>query len=186
MTPRLLLLGGILVSAVLGAGLLAGHFLTRPSAVAVQFGPPAAGDGQVRVYVSGAVQHPGVYPLHPGDRIVDAVEAAGGAATDADTVAVNFAERIHDEEHIHVPQAGESVEPSTPAADAAGAQRVDLNRASAALLQSLPGVGATRAANIVASRQQQGPFRQPDDLRQRNLLTSQIYARVKHMIEVNP
>ena len=57
----------------------------------------------LRVYVAGAVRHPGVYELGTGDRLVDAVDAAGGASEDADLEAVNLARRIEDEEYYYIP-----------------------------------------------------------------------------------
>ena len=58
---------------------------------------------ELRVYVAGAVRQPGVYPLSGGDRLVDAVEAAGGAADDADLEAVNLAMRVVDEGYYYIP-----------------------------------------------------------------------------------
>ncbi len=58
---------------------------------------------ELRVYVAGAVRQPGVYPLTGGDRLVDAVEAAGGAADDADLEAVNLAVRVEDEGYYYIP-----------------------------------------------------------------------------------
>ncbi len=58
---------------------------------------------ELRVYVAGAVRQPGVYPLSGGDRLVDAVEAAGGAADDADLEAVNLAVRVGDEGYYYIP-----------------------------------------------------------------------------------
>ena len=78
--------------------------------------PPTPADGPVsgvvsavdeipklRVYVAGAVRHPGVYPLETGDRLVDGVEAAGGATGDADLEAVNLAIRVEDEGYYYIP-----------------------------------------------------------------------------------
>ncbi len=72
-------------------------------------GPVSPEDGledstpELRVYVAGAVRQPGVYPLTSGDRLVDAVEAAGGATDDADLEAVNLAVRVEDEGYYYIP-----------------------------------------------------------------------------------
>lgn len=68
---------------------------------------------QLRVYVAGAVRHPGVYPLAAGDRLVDVVEAAGGAAADADLDAVNLAMRVEDEGYYYIP--AKAVQPAATA-----------------------------------------------------------------------
>ena len=65
------------------------------------------------MFVSGAVARPGVYQLRDGNRLVDALVAAGGPTADADLVAVNQALRVRDEDHLHIPRIGEI---STPTA----------------------------------------------------------------------
>lgn len=104
-----------LVAVGFGAGLLASRWFGGPSAVTVQFGDPTNRD-DIRVYVTGAVLQPGVYHLHAGDRVVDAVQAAGGPAVDANTEAVDFAKRVQDEQSIHVPRDGEPIAPPTKVA----------------------------------------------------------------------
>lgn len=65
--------------------------------------------GEIEVYVTGAVQHPGVYPLADGSRWIDALEAAGGPTSDADLTGVNLAKRAQDEDQVVVPRAGTAV-----------------------------------------------------------------------------
>jgi competence protein ComEA len=169
-----------------GAGVLLSTVCSGPPPVIVQFGDARTSGSQIRVYVSGAVRSPGVYPLHEGDRVVDAVAAAGGPAGDADTEAVHFAQALRDGQDLHVPRVGEPAPSPEAGAPSGGSERVDLNRADVALIRSLPGVGATRAANIVNSRQRDGPFQRPDDLLQRKLLTPSVYSQVKDLVEVSP
>jgi competence protein ComEA len=167
----------------LGCGALGASIAARPSSVVVQFGDAASRNGPIRVYVSGAVQTPGVYSVQPGDRLVDAVEAAGGPADDADTDAINFAERLQDGQHVHVPRIGDPPQ-RADAALTPEPQLVDINHADVNLLRSLPGVGSTRAANIVASRQKDGQFQRPEDLLARKLLTQTLFDQVKPLITV--
>jgi competence protein ComEA len=118
----------------------------------------------LQVYLTGAVGRPGVYTFRPGERLADALEAAGGPAPDADLTQINLAARLQDQDHLHVPRVGEAARlPEVPP----GAQRVsriNLNRATAAELEALPGIGPTRAAAIVEYRQRQGEFKTVEDL----------------------
>ena len=178
----------VVVAALLlgfGAGALGSSYCSRPSSVVVQLPDSGSKTGPIRVYISGAVRTPGVYPVQAGDRLVDAVEAAGGPADDADTEAVNFAERLQDGQHYAVPRIGDPPQAVEPVSTT-GVQLVDLNRADASLLRSLPGLGATRAANIVDSRQKDGPFQRPEDLLTRKLLTQALFDRIKALITVEP
>jgi competence protein ComEA len=134
---------------------------------------PDVGPLEVTVHVTGAIVTPGVVTLRAGARVADAVDAAGGLGADAELARINLARPLADGEHVHVPRVGEeplSTPPSTGAPpdqpgamDAAG--RLDLNRATAEELQSLPGIGPSRSAAIVRHREEHGPFRVPGDLR---------------------
>ena len=130
-----------------------------------------AGDAaaDVYVYVSGAVRNPGVYPLRPGDRLQQALEAAGGATGDAQLEAVNLALRVQDAGHYHIPKVGETptaaLSQSTTASPGTGPSStgscgdlIDLNSASVAELESLPGIGPVRASAIISYREKHGPF----------------------------
>ncbi|MFE7605152.1 helix-hairpin-helix domain-containing protein [Brachybacterium paraconglomeratum] len=136
------------------------------------------------VHVSGAVASPGVVRLPPGARVDDALRAAGGATGEAELASVNLARPVVDGEQIHVPVPGEeppAVAAPAPAADAppagdAGAGDgtagggeevgglIDLNTASVAELDELPGVGPAIAQRIVDHREQNGPFESVDQL----------------------
>jgi competence protein ComEA len=137
--------------------------------------------GDIQVYVTGAVQHPGVYPLPDGSRWIDALDAAGGGTSDADLAGVNLAKRAQDEDQVVVPRAGTAVAgavqaPGTP---------VNLNTASEADLEKLPGVGQVRAGKIVQSRTTDGPFAQVEDLVQRQLVPASVFQDIAPMITVN-
>ena len=156
---------------------------TLPRAAPGDAGPPAASAGslpappsvaaaEVVVQVAGAVNQPGVYHLAEGSRVTDLIAAAGGPAADADLQAMALASRLTDGQRVQVPHQGE-VLPSTATGGApAGATGsgvtpaapIDLNAASEADLDALPGVGPTTARAIVAYREAHGPFHQVDDL----------------------
>lgn len=115
---------------------------------------------EVVVHVAGAVVAPGVHRLPPGARVIDAVEASGGLAPDADPSAVNLAALLEDGAQVYVPRVGEAPPPSASLGpsteDASGP--VDLNTADVALLETLPGIGPATAAAIVDHRERHGPF----------------------------
>jgi competence protein ComEA len=123
------------------------------------------------VHVSGAVAAPGIVTLPDGSRVGDAVTRAGGPTDDAWVDRLNLAQPLSDGERVHVPAEGEEDPPSSsgaaPSADGGAAPRgpVDLNRAGAEELETLPGIGPTRARAIVDHRETHGPFGEPGDLR---------------------
>ncbi len=121
---------------------------------------------EVLVHVAGAVQRPGVYRLQPGDRVIDAVDAAGGATTQAVVHAVNLAAPLSDGQRVHIPVEGEpvSVEAVAPSASPGAPAPISLNSATEAELVGLTGVGPVLAAAIVAHRDAHGPFSSIDEL----------------------
>lgn len=140
---------------------------------------PGAGAGELVVHAAGAVVRPGVYHLAAGARVADLVEAAGGLATDADGDRVNLALPLADGERVYVPAVGQAEVPVVPGgagggggtgggagADGGGVATapVDVNVASQAELEALPGVGPVTARAIIDHREQHGPFAAVDDL----------------------
>ncbi len=124
------------------------------------------------VQAAGAVVHPGVYRLPDGARVAELIEAAGGATADADLDRVALAAKLADGQRIAVPRRGDPASPAEPASGASGTGAVapgpvgpvDLNRATTADLDRLPGVGPATAAAIVAYRDAHGPFGSIDEL----------------------
>lgn len=120
------------------------------------------GPASLLVHVAGAVARPGVYELAGDDRVLDAIGEAGGALPDADLDQLNLAAPLSDGVQIRVPAEGEILPTSSPANSVTGP--VDLNRASAIELETLPGVGPSTAAAIASWRDEHGPFVVVDDL----------------------
>jgi competence protein ComEA len=139
-------------------------FLRWPSPGAIRIETPAPAptrQARIAVYVTGAVASPGVYDLPEDVLAGDALAAAGGAVAGADLAAVNLAMRLADGAHLHVPLVGEApADPSTTPSLA----KLDINSASAEALESLPGVGPSLAARIVAYRELSGPFSTVEEL----------------------
>lgn len=119
------------------------------------------------VHVAGAVARPGVYRLPPGARVADAVEAAGGPAPGAELHRLNLAAALVDGSQVYVPLEGErppAVESAAGGGAEAPAGPLDLNAATAAQLEELPGIGPATAAAIVEAREERGGFSSVDDL----------------------
>ena len=121
----------------------------------------------IKVQVSGEVMFPGVYAMNSGDRVIDAIAAAGGTVPDADLSGINLSRRVQDEAHYHVPAIGEANSAALVAA-ASGSEGssgpIDLNTAQAHQLETLPGIGRSLAGAIVAYREDNGPFSFVDDV----------------------
>lgn len=182
----------VLVNAIiLGAVIV---FLNRPApkTIAIEPATPASVSpttptpGRIVVYVSGAVQAPGVYELPDGARVDEALKAAGGPTADADLARINLAKRLHDEEQVYVPRLGET-NPPVPPAGATGGQtggKVNINTATAAEFETLPGIGPALAQRIVEYRQAHGPFARIEDLKKVSGIGDKMFERIKDLITV--
>jgi competence protein ComEA len=125
------------------------------------------------VHVAGSVAHPGVYDLAAGERVDAAIEAAGGPTPVADLDGLNLAATVSDGQRVYVPAMGEvdpatvpsaGVDPGVTPGDAISSGPVDLNTATPAELETLPGIGPATAAAIVDDRDRHGPFSSVGDL----------------------
>lgn len=133
---------------------------------------------ELLVHVAGAVSSPGVVRLPGGSRVVDAVEAAGGLRADADPDRTNLAAPLTDGQRVVVPVLGRPLPPEATVPQGGGgggesgsggspdgpAGPIDLNTATEAELDTLPGVGPATATAIISHREDAGPFRTVDDL----------------------
>lgn len=155
-------------------------------------GGPIAGGAEIVVDVGGAVVRPGVYRLATGARIGDAIEAAGGFSprVDVDRVGreVNLAATLTDGAQVRVPSrddAGPSVAPGGGGATSASGdgQLVNLNTATEAELDALPGIGPVTAAKILESRAD-SPFRTVDELRERGLVGEKTLEKLRPLLTV--
>jgi competence protein ComEA len=176
-------LAGLAVVVVVtlgGAGLWYTRSLPKPVAVQAAPAAPVASGGEavagsptpspvsIFVDVAGWVRQPGVYEFATGQRVIDAIDAAGGARSGADLAALNLAAPLTDGTQILVPKAGAAPAGSgTAIPGAAGSvdgALVNINTASATELEALDGVGEVIAAAIVDYRTQNGPFTSVDQL----------------------
>jgi len=156
-----------------------------PQPLEIRFDDPALDGVAIEVYVTGAVQKPGVYPLHEGDRIEDALAAASGPTQDADTESLNLALRVRDQDQIAVPRRGEVAGAAVTSTPGAG-QKIDINSATARELDALPGIGEVYSQKIVDSRAAEGPFHRTEELVERKVIPSATYDKIKDLITVAP
>jgi competence protein ComEA len=151
---------------------------------------PSATVGQIAIHVSGAVHNPGVYQLPSDARVQQAIEAAGGLLSDANSGGLNLAAYLIDGQQLYVPRIGETPSPSPTgqkgtSADTPGAGIiVDLNTASIEQLEALPCLGSTLAERIVAYRQSNGPFRSLEEIDQIKGIGSSCIEKVRGQLIV--
>ena len=149
----------------------------RPQPVPITLQPPptwtptpsptaTATPAPVAVFISGAVSKPGLLTLPANSRIVDAINAAGGFTDQADIAALNLADWVQDAMQIHVPSIAEQaptpapgvsmaptkVAPDAPKTTTQVGALININTATAAQLETLPGIGPSKAQAIIASR----------------------------------
>ncbi|WBC17478.1 helix-hairpin-helix domain-containing protein [Micromonospora sp. WMMA1998] len=179
------------VGPVAPAGVAPAGEATREAAGATtESAAPAGPSGQVVVAVAGKVRRPGLVRLPAGARLADAVEAAGGALPGVDVALLNPARKVTDGELILVgvtaapgqPAPGPAVGAGPPAGPAPGP--VNLNTATLAQLDALPGVGPVLAQRILDHREQHGGFRSVSDLRQVEGIGDARYEQLKDLVTV--
>jgi competence protein ComEA len=141
----------------------------------------------LRVYVSGAVTHPDVYEL-PADSIVkDAVQAAGGATSQADLDRINLALSVADGQHIYVPKLGEETPPISPptqplntaSSDAGG--KININTASQSEIETLPNIGPSKAQGIIENR----PYDSIEEIQKVPGIGEGTFQKIKDLITVD-
>lgn len=145
------------------------------------------------VDLSGAVNQTGVFRLPEGSRLEDLLQLAGGlSAADPDWVAknLNLAERLFDGEKIYIPARGEAASGTSQglggsAAPSAGGAKLNINTATAAQLDALPGLSPSDAQGIVEYRQKKGSFKDISEVKQVSGIKDGKFAKIKDMITVN-
>ena len=150
---------------------------------------------EVVVHVAGAVASPGVYTVSEGARVQDAVDAAGGFASDAASDAVNLARTLQDGEQILIPTeeqvesgAYASTLSSTDASSSAGSDEqstsslININTASVEELDTLPGIGPVTAQAIVDERESNGAFTSIEDIQRVSGIGEKKFEKLKDSI----
>lgn len=161
---------------------------TDPAAAGAVPAASAAGTEMV-VAVGGKVRRPGLVRLPPGSRVADALQRAGGPDRGVDVALLNLARKVVDGELILVgvtPPPGQATGAGGPAAGAAAPAGgpVNLNTATLADLDTLPGVGPVLAQRILDEREQRGGFTAVADLRKVQGIGSSRYEQLKDLVTV--
>lgn len=203
-------IGGLGLAAVLAVGAFAIAVSTPRGEIAVEGGSSwvasgAAGGSAVAspggtrlvIDVQGAVLRPGLLELEPGSRVGDAIAAAGGYGprVDAERAGreLNLAATVADGDRIVVPSRDDPPDAAGPVSSAPGGDGaspgggqsglVDLNSATAAELDALPGVGPVTAKKIIDARAEK-PFASVEELRDRKIVGSSVFEKLRDLVTV--
>lgn len=152
---------------------------------------PSSAVLEVVVHVAGQVRRPGLVRLPAGSRVADAIEQAGGFTRARAATSINLARILVDGEQILVSDRPGAMAPPASAPDAGGPTAatdngavIDLNTATEAVLDGLPGVGPVLAGRIVAWRQEHGAFRSVDELGEVSGIGDATLARLRPLVRV--
>lgn len=149
----------------------------------------AATTNPIVVDVRGEVEQPGVYTLPAGARLQDAVNASGGFTAQADLSQVNLAERLQDGDVVSIGglaqlEGTSEASSSGGQAPAAASGKININTATIAELDTLPGIGEVTANRIIEFRETQGPYRSIDDLVHVQGISSRTISKLRDLVTV--
>ncbi|MFC1637711.1 helix-hairpin-helix domain-containing protein [Candidatus Margulisiibacteriota bacterium] len=189
---QLIILGLVLV-IVAGLGVMAYRRLVVDGPVEVKIEEPTGEEensraGAILVHVAGAVRQEGVYKLKHGDRIIDVLELAGGAAALADLSSLNLAEKVKDGQKVIVPvKAVSSVRVSGDpvpgvSGTSASSAKININSATEKDLCKISGIGPSTARRIIECRQANGPFSRIDDIMKVKGIGKGTFGKIKGQI----
>jgi competence protein ComEA len=164
------LVAALVVITIAGGSVFLYRQSSAPGGVEIAILPPSP---EICVYVEGAVARPGIYILEEGDRVADAVVAAGGFTANADLSATNLAAVLRDSDHVHVSAAG-----TVP-------QKINLNTAEAWVLKALPGIGEVLAQRIIDYRDLNGGFLRVEDLTAVEGIGADLYEKLRGLVTVH-
>ncbi len=141
----------------------------------------------IKVYVTGAVNHPGIVTVEEGARAVDAVDAAGGLLPTADAEAVNMAQVLKDGQQLQVPEKETAQKQGDKQGESGGASddgRININTADEKALDTLPGIGPAMAKRIIDYRTQNGPFQSIEDIKNVKGIGEAKFEKMKDKLRI--
>lgn len=145
---------------------------------------------KIIVDVKGAVKKPGIYTLSPSSRLYQAIEMAGGFSDQADQNLVNGAKLLQDGEAIYIPVKGEIPGTGVGITGSGGTQtggekgKVNINQANGEELQTLPGIGPSKADAIIKYRQENGVFKNIEEIKNVSGIGDKTFEKIKPQITV--
>lgn len=148
-------------------------------------------DEEIYAYITGCVKNPGVYKLNSTSRVKDLIDKSGGFCKDADLESINLSQKLKDEMKIHVNKIGEvknqksanHVE-STDNEQKNGLSKININTASKEQLMTLPGVGSSRADEIIKYRSK-NRFQSIEDIQNISGIGQKSFEKIKEKIIVD-
>ena len=152
--------------------------------------PDGGETGEIFVDIDGAVNKPGVYKVSEGTRLFQVIELAGGLTDDASTQSLNRAEAVYDGQKITVYSSdteGYSQDDTgggVPAEKGITGGKVNINTADSVTLQTIPGIGPSKAARIIEYRESQGRFKKIDDIKNVTGIGDMTFENIKGYITV--
>ena len=191
------------VCGLLGAGIIL-LISDQPHGQAITLMPPPS-PAPIIVHVAGAVVHPGVYSFPAESRVQDAIQAAGGALEEADLEALNLAGFLQDGSQLIIPalpidqptelidaQSRSAIIPTSPSLEGNATplppspdHPVNINTATQAELESLPGIGPVLAQRIIAYRESNGPFNTIEDIIDVSGIAQSTFELIEDLITVD-
>lgn len=141
-------------------------WLKRDQGQPITISSPTNANFQGNIYIDGAVNNPGIYPLKDTDSLADLIQASGGPSANANADMSMI--------RLYIPSVDETSQP----------QKIDINRAEVWLLEALPDIGQTRAQSIIDYRQQNGPFHNINEITQVIGISDTTFAKIKDLITV--
>ncbi|OGY25361.1 MAG: hypothetical protein A2Z11_00680 [Candidatus Woykebacteria bacterium RBG_16_43_9] len=175
-------------TALIGAGLSASNIFKNSAQP--QFVPAEqnmSNDEKIVIDISGAIKNPGIYKLESGSRVDDAIRKAGGLSKDADRAwiskNINLAGKLVDAQKIYIPKEGESGSVSGVSQGSTNniSSKININTATEAELDSLPGIGEVRTGKIIANR----PYSSIEELVTKKVLGEGTFEKIKSQITTN-
>ena len=180
---------GLILVFTLSIGIGAFYFLNsrpQPATQAVDVVTPLINQveqNKLIINVAGKVKSPGVYQLPPGSRVIDAIEAAGNHLKGVDISDINLARLLVDGEQILV--GGNRLQSSKSVARKITVDNpLDINRATLAQLDTLPGIGPVTAQRIIDYRNKVGRINALDELKKISGLGGAKFEEIKSLLRV--
>jgi len=148
---------------------------------------------EIKVYITGEVNKPGVYSAYEDDRICDIVEKAGGFTKKADSESANLAAYVTDEEHIIIKNIDDNANEDNNLTTSNKSKKlsknnnniIDINKASAEELKTLDGIGDALSEKIIEYRENNGPFKSIDELKNVSHIGDKLFSKIKDYVKVS-